>query len=650
MLISVGLLVVLLPALLIALQMRRALGWKGAAAGLVGTLLVCSAWGVLESSHRNEPPVPEDLTATTPVTAAGCFKCHESHHESWQRTFHRTMTREATPEYVKGDFNDAVHQILGVTSNLTRRGDRFFLDTVDPRWAEAMRRAGQAPDPDEEVPRHTFTVDRLVGSHWFQQLLSRDRFGRYIRLPLTYHIVEKRWIHTANAFLGPEPQSFYDRLWVWNESCLYCHNTRPVKNAKRYDNAVSYRTTVGELGISCEACHGAGELHVRAHQNPASRLAQRYADEPDPTIVNPARLSAARADEICARCHGGISPRLETWGPSQADPYLAGRDLARFWRLYWSETEMRQMQDGLDAPPPPRPNSLDCFFWSDGTPLTTAKEYQGMALAACYKGGHGTLRCLSCHTMHHGDPNHQVKDGMRTNAACYECHESYRTRLQEHTHHAADSPGSLCYNCHMPYQVYSLLTTHRSHRIMIPRVKDTRDTGRPHACNLCHLDKSLGWTQTQLKTWYGTEPEKLSADEAVFASSLWHLTQSDARSRAVVAGAFSWPPAHQASGTDWPVLLLTRTLEHERYAAVRYLAHRALRQLYGAAANDYNFEGNPAERDRQLRALRLRLESAARPDRGRYPYLPLTAAGGFADDVYQRLLRTRSDPDVTVNE
>jgi hypothetical protein len=198
--------------------------------------------------------------------------------------------------------------------------------------------------------------------------------------------------------------------------------------------------------------------------------------------------------------------------------------------------------------------------------------------------------------------------------------------------------------------VYSLLNTHRTHRISVPRVKDSRGTGKPHACNLCHLDKSLGWTQDQLASWYGTRPEPLSDDERTLASSLLHLTQSDARTRVVVAGAFSWPEAQQASGSDWPAQLLTHTLQHERFPAVRYLTHRALRSLHGEAAKDFDYQGSPATRAEQLRGLRLIVERAARPDPSRYPHLPLTVAGRLADDVLDRLLRTRSDPDVFINE
>src|SRR5262249_3134037 len=162
--------------------------------------------------------------------------------------------------------------------------------------------------------------------------------------------------------------------------------------------------------------------------------------------------------------------------------------------------------------------------------------------------------------------------GMNTNEACYQCHGDYRDRLAAHTRHAADSPGSRCVSCHMPMQVYSLLTTHRSHRIQIPEVADSAGTGKPHACNLCHLDKSLGWTQRQLAGWserQRAKVQKLSDDEERVASSVLLLATADARSRVMVAGAFSDPAARRASGDDWFGPLLTRLMESERYPAVR---------------------------------------------------------------------------------
>jgi predicted CXXCH cytochrome family protein len=666
MLAGIVLLALFLFAVLVVVQTRSALGARrGTWFGMAIAVALGGAWCALEWAHRREPPPPENQTTSQPASSESCIKCHEAHYTSWQRTYHRTMTREATPENVKARFDGASHDHLGVTSRLIREGDRYFMDTVDPAWAAARARDNIPLGQAGPAPRRKLSVDRLVGSHWFQQLLHRDEQGRYLRLPLAYHLVEERWVHINGVFLSPESDQFHSNVAIWNETCLYCHNTRPSKNPVSLEGeSRGYRTEVAELGISCEACHGAGERHAGAHQNLARRLAQHYSTDADPTIFNPAKHPPARADQVCARCHGGPMPRFTAWNPfTHADPFLAGRDLTRFWHVFWSEQEMRLLVQGKRAASslnpkhslggdgqPIRPGPQDGRFWGDGTPLTTALEYQGMALSACYEDGRGQMSCLSCHSMHDSEPNHQLKGGMRTNAACYACHGSYRERLAEHTHHAADSPGSLCYNCHMPHQVYSLLDIHRSHRISVPRVRDSLGTGKPHACNLCHLDKSLGWTQEQLARWYKTPPEPLSDDERSIASSVLHLAQDDARTRAVMAGAFAWPPAQQASGRDWPVALLTRVLEHERYQAVRYTAHKALRSLHGRAAERYDYQADAAKRSAQLQVLRLQLADPVQLDPGRHAYLPMAADGRFADEVFQRLLRNRNDPDVTINE
>ncbi len=105
--------------------------------------------------------------------------------------------------------------------------------------------------------------------------------------------------------------------------------------------------------------------------------------------------------------------------------------------------------------------------------------------------------------MHQSSPTNQLAKGMASNAACLQCHSSFEKRPEQHTHHLAGSSGSLCYNCHMPYTSYGLLKALRSHQISNPTVKASLQTGRPNACNLCHLDKSLRWTAQNLFAWYG---------------------------------------------------------------------------------------------------------------------------------------------------
>ena len=94
----------------------------------------------------------------------------------------------------------------------------------------------------------------------------------------------------------------------------------------------------------------------------------------------------------------------------------------------------------------------------------------------------------------HG-PRCQVSPRMDSNQAC--C----RAIPVPHEPDGADETSGgivreCCYNCHMPYTSYGLLKALRSHQITGPSVTTSVQTGRPNACNACHLDKPLGWTAT----------------------------------------------------------------------------------------------------------------------------------------------------------
>jgi predicted CXXCH cytochrome family protein len=650
----VGLLAI--TAVLLLRQFVVGLGlWRGLAIGVFAMIAAVGGWWLLGTAAPPDAG-PSDWHAVGSVSSDSCVKCHPDQHASWHRTFHRTMTREATEENIKGDFADAVYDYQGVRTRLLQRDGAFYMETADPDWAMLRVRAGDKGDL--LPPRHAwFRVARTIGSHWIQEYLFQEPNGRYSRLPVLYHIVEQRWVHSNGAFLAPDTPDFWDKCrgTTWNDTCLYCHNTGPSKNPVRdiRGNVVGYRTEVAELGISCEACHGPAEDHVRLNRNPARRFALQATEAGDPSIINPERLPVPRRDEVCARCHGATVPKTEAWDPvTHKDPFIPGLDLTRFNTFFWSEAEQEALARNRPLTEAAHPTTTDGRFWGDGTPLTTALEYNAMALSACYQGGHGTLSCLSCHTMHPDDPNFMLKPGMGTNEACYQCHAEYRDRLTEHTRHAADSVGSLCYNCHMPHLTYSLLTTHRSHRIENPDVAASLDTGKPNACNLCHLDKSLGWVRDELSHWsdrHKNLPRELTADEESIAAGVLLMAQGDARTRAVVAGAFSHAGAHQAAGTDWYGPFLTRLLDPERYPAVRYLAHRGLRAAHGEmAAGPFDYLGLPAGRTAQLRTLRQRYDAA--PIRRPAPYLPLTPQGLPDEVVLNRLLKSRHDPDLTINE
>lgn len=105
--------------------------------------------------------------------------------------------------------------------------------------------------------------------------------------------VGRSFLTQVDRFLFQAPMSFYSEGATWRvspgfeRSCLNCHASG-VQAVSGTTNA--YRSPpFREAGIGCERCHGPGE---------------RYIATPSRTnIINPARLTPAIRDSICAQCH-----------------------------------------------------------------------------------------------------------------------------------------------------------------------------------------------------------------------------------------------------------------------------------------------------------------------------------------------------------
>jgi hypothetical protein len=246
--------------------------------------------------------------------------------------------------------------------------------------------------------------------------------------------------------------------------------------------------------------------------------------------------------------------------------------------------------------------------------------------------------------------NDQLTVGMDGNQACLQCHDKFRSSLTAHTRHQPESSGSSCYNCHMPYTTYGLLKTIRSHTISSPSVAESVDVGRPNACNLCHLDKTLEWTGEALSRMYGQPPAPslTEADRSIAASLLW-LLRGDAGQRAIAAQAMAWGPAQRASGTDWMAPHLASLLD-DPYDAVRFIAGRSLRTLPGFNGFQYEFVAPAKERyQAQLRSMQV-WERTLGQSRRSESQLLMTSQGTVNIDVVLRLLKERNNRRVLLRE
>lgn len=586
------------------------------------------------------------------VTSSTCRACHPAQYASWHASWHRTMTGRATRSSVVGDFEDVEVRAYGRRYRLERRGDEYRVE-LDGRDGEgrAWRR-----------------VALTTGSHHEQDYWFDRGAGRPLGfLPLMYRRAEARWIPFSAGFLRPEvhelpPPAELDR---WQTTCIKCHTTHGVPS--RPDPSGGTRTTVAELGIACEACHGPAAAHVTANRNPLRRYLAYTDDARDETIANPRRLDAERSSQICGQCHGiHVTPDPQPETPRSADDWRVaglafrpGDDLTATRRLVDPRRGDDPRLAGLFADPHYGPDR----FWNDGAVRVSGREYNGLLLSPCFERGRGERRlgCGSCHTLHGPTDglaawaDDQLRPGAREDDACLACHERFAAAgpRTAHTHHEADSPGSVCMNCHMPYTTYGLVKAIRSHTIASPDVAESRDSGRPNACNHCHLDRTLRWTAGQLERWYGIAPPEIPRLlGAVPVSVVWALA-GDAGQRALVAWSMGWEPARLVSqrGQGWMAPLLAQLLM-DPYPAVRAIAARSLRRQPGFA--DFAVDGWAGEAERRARAVAAAQRwGAARAAAGEpldLGFLYDDPSGALPADLLDRLHARRNDRPLSLAE
>jgi len=158
----------------------------------------------------------------------------------------------------------------------------------------------------------------------------------------------------------------------------------------------------------------------------------------------------------------------------------------------------------------------------------------------------------------------------------------------------------------MPHTAYGLLKAVRSHEIHSPRVLAAGPgSTRPNACNLCHLDRPLGWSADYLSRWYGQPAPRLPEDDRAIAAGVrWALT-GDAGVRALVAWSMGWAPAQEAAGSRWLVPYLVDLMD-DPYDAVRMIAARSLATVPGFAPGPIDPLASGQQRAESARALRDR--------------------------------------------
>jgi hypothetical protein len=396
----------------------RAVPWV--VAGLVA-LAVGTAVGVA----LRKPP--EGLPVTDPrVTFVGTKACDPCHHRlvaEFLETNHYRSFLPARPENLGGGIAKtglriAIHQPeFGYA--LRPEGEKVLFVAAPPY-------AGQA-----EAPGLRTDVKYVLGSGTRGQSLITPLRSRgeslLALLPVSYLADRGGWGISPgyDEFIHQNPLRM---RWAKDE-CLHCHTV------VRPDEGDGQGLAADQVeGVGCEACHGPGSSHVARWAGSVREVTKVH---PDRTILNPARLGADRAEEICSTCH---SMELDPL-PGKSFAYRPGLPL---------ETAFRKRKSTLGE---------------------HHSESESLRASRCFQESGGAIRCSTCHTPHsRPNPAMYVR-------ACEACHQPQSCPKVVA---GADLKVNDCIKCHMPMTQPWSHASYRDHRILrIPPPPEKKPADAP---------------------------------------------------------------------------------------------------------------------------------------------------------------------------
>jgi tetratricopeptide (TPR) repeat protein len=438
--------------------------WK--LTGIAATLLIVLAipLAAMKSARRQRTQAPAASESKAEfVGSQACKSCHQPEYTLWKGSHHDHAMEPASDQSVLGDFNDAAFEHHGIASRFTRKEGKFFVHTQGPE--------GQMGD--YEIT-HTFG--------WFplQQYLVPFPGGRLQCLPIAWDCRDQRWYHLyPDAPLDPMDWMYWtNAAQNWNGMCAECHSTNLKKNFDLRSN--SYRTTWTDINVGCEACHGPGSRHVKWAELPdMARPAVKNFD----LVVQSSKLGSRALVELCAPCH---SRRAILGDYTHAEPDL------------------------LDSMLPSLLNRE--LYFADGQILEEVYVYGSFTQSKMY---HREVRCSDCHNVH------SIKLHKQGNALCLQCHRAAEYDSAAHHFHKQKGEkgepirtaegkvlfevgsGAECVQCHMPGRTYMGVDYRLDHSFRIPRPDLSLSIGSPNACNRCHSDKTVRWSEEAVTKWYG---------------------------------------------------------------------------------------------------------------------------------------------------
>jgi predicted CXXCH cytochrome family protein len=480
------------------------------------------------------PSLPMSLPVAGYVGTKVCADCHAEAYEAWKGSDHALAMQHANAETVLGNYENVKFIYAGVSSRLFKRDGKFFVNTDGP---DGKLR-------DYEV-KYTFGVTPL------QQYLIEFPDGRLQALSIAWDSRPKpqggqRWFHLyPNERITHKDELHWTRpAQNWNFMCADCHSTDVRKN---YDPATDrFQTRWAEINVGCEACHGPGSRHLEwaAAQSPTLEKGGKggFKSAEKIPLNPPLRLSSGHAFSKGEVSSKGLTVSFDerrgiTWSqnattgnPARSQPRASEREIEVCAQCH---ARRGQIAEGY-APGKPfldyyRPALLTSpLYHADGQQHDEVYNWGSFLQSKMYASG---VTCSDCHEPHSG------KLRAQGNAVCASCHASSKYDATAHHHHKPASAGASCVSCHMPTTTYMAVDPRHDHGLRVPRPDLSVQLSTPNACNGCHTNRDARWAASQVKTWYGHEPQGFQRFAAAFSAANAGAPDAQAQLRSLAADA-----------------------------------------------------------------------------------------------------------------
>jgi len=370
---------------------------------LISLLLIAFSLGNCSREVKEEGIY---LNLADSVAYVGVETCRNCHYDKHQTFMHTGM----------GQSFDLAHQ---AKSKAEIHPDSVLYDAhkdlyYHPYWeGDSLMLSEYRLKDGDTVHSRQEQIDYIIGSGQHTNSHIYDVNGYLHQVPFTYYTQEGRFDLPPGYEEGNNTR--FDRKI--GLECMSCHNSLPefvMGSENKFEKV--------HLGISCERCHGPGEIHV---QQKMQGIFVDTANHIDYSIVNPAKISAELQFEICSRCH------------------LQGNAVLQDGQSFFDFKPGMKLEQVMDVYLPK---------YKDDNSFIMASHVDRLKMSECFISSRGELTCVTCHNPH---VSVKVTASEVFNSKCQSCH-------QTEVKHEVLNDGN-CVECHMP----------RSGSIDIPHVTVT---------------------------------------------------------------------------------------------------------------------------------------------------------------------------------